>query len=150
MGQPSQYWKDGEKRIAMLFDGKRIPCSGSSADMKGDVLHDNFFIEVKNRGQGQISVVGWYNLARDQCANQKREQDRKKKVLLVVHEKRLKRDLVVLDIKDFIELLGGEAIEEQPLPPLKPLTEDECVEGLSKLFGDEQIDKVFGQRGAKL
>jgi len=145
MVRPTTYWKDGEKRIAMLFDGKRVPCSGSSADMKGDVLHDNFFIEVKNRGQGQISVVGWYNIARDQCAKQKYEKDRQKKVLLVVHEKRLKRDLVVLDIKDFIELLGGMPVEEpapSSVPPMKPLTEEECAEGLSKLFGDDEAEKA--------
>jgi len=162
MGRPSTYWKDGEQRVARLFDGKRIPCSGSAADMKGDVLHDNFFIEVKNRGQGQISVVGWYNIAREQCANQKKEKDRKKKVLLIVHEKRLKRDLVVLDIKDFIELLGGTVVGEPTekdkdvydkalyaatgtLPgtqePPKGITEEEAAEGLSKLFGDEEAEE---------
>jgi len=43
-------WKRRERDIAEFFHGERNPLSGSSSKhTRADVIHDNFFIEVKLR-----------------------------------------------------------------------------------------------------
>ena len=43
-------WKNRERQVANYFDGERTPLSGGHSRItRADVIHDNFFIEIKTR-----------------------------------------------------------------------------------------------------
>ena len=56
----SNNWKKVEYKVARLLGGVRVPVSGRAGAMKGDVLHDKYFIEVKTGKQIPKHIVEWY------------------------------------------------------------------------------------------
>jgi len=89
-------WKGMERKVAKLFGGLRNPLSGGSGrHTRGDVIHPYFYIECKLRQK--LSIWAWF---KDTADKAKKEQ---KIPILVIKEKGKKSELVVLDIKDFVE-----------------------------------------------
>lgn len=45
---PDKTWKQAERRVAKIFNGKRTPLSGrNSLHTSSDVIHEKLYIEVK-------------------------------------------------------------------------------------------------------
>jgi len=58
----SSTWKEGERRIARIFNTNRTPLSGgNSRHTRSDTLHKELFIEVKHRkvvpGEGTMKII---------------------------------------------------------------------------------------------
>ena len=60
---PEKSWKVCERRIAKFFGGQRNPLSGrNSKHTAGDVIHDDLFVEVKQRKKH--AVIGVWDKAK--------------------------------------------------------------------------------------
>lgn len=90
-------WKGHERKVAKALGGGRIPCSGSG-DIKGDVLHDTFFVECKVRKK--LAILPWMLKAEEQA------RPLGKIPLLVVRQKGTREgELVVMRLKHFTEIV---------------------------------------------
>jgi hypothetical protein len=92
-------WKALERKVAKLLGGTRNPLSGGSGrHTRGDVIHHTLYVECKLRQK--LSIWAWFEDTR------KKAKVEGKTPILVIKEKSKKGELVVLDIKDFVELIG--------------------------------------------
>ncbi len=95
---PDKLWKATERRIAQLFDSKRNSLSGMNSKITGaDVIHPDFYIEVKER-----SRIPFYATFQEVRNNAKKEG---KIPMIILHQKSMKDDLVMINLKDFIKLI---------------------------------------------
>ena len=98
-------WKNMERKVAKLLGGVRNPLSGGTGrHTRGDIIHPTLYVECKLRQK--LSIWAWY---KDTEMKAKVEH---KMPLLVIKEKGKKSELVVLDIKDFVELIGEKKNEK--------------------------------------
>ena len=103
-------WKGLERKVAKILNGERIPCSGvSGIRLKGDVLHDRFFVECKFRER--LFVYSVFQKAKEQASKIKKLPPLIP--LLVLKQKYKKGELVVLDLNDFQRLIGLEKKEDE-------------------------------------
>lgn len=86
-------WKRMERRVAEKMKGQRVVCSGVRGE--GDVLHDTFFIECKERKS--FTIWEWFTKAK---AEAKKEG---KVPLLVLKEKGKHGELAVVELDWFAE-----------------------------------------------
>ena len=93
---PAKTWKNFERKIAELLGGARIPCSGN-ARIKGDVLHEIFFIECKYGEQIPKRITDWYKKAKEQADG--------KITLLCMKPKGMHIDFILISVEDFIKIL---------------------------------------------
>jgi hypothetical protein len=88
-----------ERKVAKLLGGVRNPLSGGTGrHTRGDIIHPSLYVECKLRQK--LSIWAWY---KDTAEKAKVEG---KTPILVIKEKSKKGELVVLDIKDFVALIG--------------------------------------------
>ncbi len=91
-------WKRTERRIAKELGGQRNSLSGSNSKVtSGDVIHDRFYVEIKERKR-----IPFYKVIEETIKNAKQEN---KIPLIVIHEKGRKNDLVILRLRDFKEVI---------------------------------------------
>jgi hypothetical protein len=92
-------WKQLERRIAATFGTERTPLSGSNSKMTAsDTLSDRYFIEVKLRAD--IPFYSTFLKAQQQA---KREG---KLPIVVFHKKASMQNIVMLELKDFVDIEG--------------------------------------------
>lgn len=65
MKKRSNNWKKIEYKVAKMVGGMRVPVSGSSRTIKGDVLHPKYFIEVKTGKQVPKWVIDTHENKKD-------------------------------------------------------------------------------------
>lgn len=92
--------KHVERMVAKKLGGRRVGILG-----REDVLCDRFVVEVKSRKR--FVAERWY----DQVV---KNADRDKIPIVVVHVvgKRYDDDFVILKVRDFLKLVGGDGDEE--------------------------------------
>jgi hypothetical protein len=89
-------WKRLERETARKLGGVRIPISGRSGT---DVLHNKFEIECKLRSK--IGFKRWFDKL-------KKNASRNNKIpLLILKEKHMKGEFVVLTMEDFQKCIAG-------------------------------------------
>lgn len=90
-------WKQLERRVARHLNTERTPLSGGNSRItESDTLSDKYYCEVKLRKR-----IPAYKLFNDTQNKAKKEG---KRPIVVLHEKNSKRNLVLLDLDDFIEI----------------------------------------------
>jgi len=103
-----------ERRIARLFQGKRIPLSGSLSSMPGDVITDRFLIECKLRGSSgkkQIAIEKvWLKKIEKAAHIQNRIP------LLVFKYKNDKSYYAVLNLNDFLKMQEVQDVADRKYP----------------------------------
>jgi hypothetical protein len=99
-------WKSRERKIARKLqaidpEAKRNPLSGrmSKHGTSGDVLSDMFYVEVKTRKK-----FAHCTLYRDTKVKARKEGN--KIPIVVTHETGKKEDIVIVGLKDFVQLLS--------------------------------------------
>ncbi len=95
-------WKACERRIAELLGGKRIPVSGRTRGDCPDVEHPTLSIECKSRKK----LPNWIMDAMKQ-AEASAKDGRLPVVVLHQDHAPYAHSLVVLKLKDFVDLLNG-------------------------------------------
>ena len=94
-------WKKLELKVAKMLGGQRNPLSGSaSKHTSGDIIHDKFYVECKYRAK--FAVVSLFKEVEEKAKAEN------KVPLLVLKQKNLRGELVVLRLEDFVKLVGGE------------------------------------------
>jgi len=103
-------WKGLERKTAQVLGGERIPCSGvSGIKLKGDVLHDRFFIECKYRSHFYVYRV--FKKAKEQASKIKKHPPLIP--LVILKEKYEQGELVVLGLEDFQKLITLEKEKDE-------------------------------------
>ncbi|MDG6931815.1 MAG: hypothetical protein JRN26_01020 [Nitrososphaerota archaeon] len=91
-------WKQEERRIAKAFGTERTPFSGSNSKMtKSDTLHEKYYIEIKHRKQ-----VPFYKVFLE---TEKKARDEGKIPMVVLHESKRQKRIVMINLEDFIRLV---------------------------------------------
>jgi len=101
----SNNWKKVEYKVAKMLGGMRVPVSGRSETIKGDVAHKKYFIEVKSGKQIPKWVFKTY---------EKKKKEIEKKGYIVIKEKMPKTIL-----KWWEGVVGG-AGGKKPILVMKP------------------------------
>lgn len=92
-------WKAVERKVAKLLKGRRNPLSGgSSGHTRGDVIHRDFYVEIKYRKRWAIWKI-W-----EDTRLKARAED--KLPLVVIKQKGKHGELVLLSLQDFVKLVG--------------------------------------------
>ena len=93
-------WKATERRIATKLDARRVGCTGQATP---DVVNDWLVVEVKHRAK----LPEWIKAALLQA---KRSASTSQLPIAVLHEKHKPsdQDLVVMELRDFMEWFGDE------------------------------------------
>lgn len=90
-------WKALERRIADMLNTTRTPLSGSNGKQtSSDTLSETYYVEVKYRKK-----IPFFTTFKDTVEKAKKEN---KKPIVVFHEANSKKNIVMLDIEDFLEL----------------------------------------------
>ena len=94
-------WKKFERKVAKKLGGVRTPLSGShSRHTSGDVIHDRFYVECKYRSRFAVASIF------DEV--KKKAKMEGKIPILVLKQRNRRGELVVLDLDDFVGLIGGD------------------------------------------
>lgn len=95
-------WKNVERNVAKLLNGKRVPLSGGNNTFAngGDVEHSLYFIEVKQRKT--LAIADWYEKTVSDCKKHKQEH---KLPLLILHKHNKKKYLAVTELEFFQEYM---------------------------------------------
>jgi len=96
-------WKKFERRVAKLFGGERNPLSGSaSKHTKGDVIHDDYYIEAKLRKD----LSDFFKKDFKETVNETIEnsQDEDKDFFVVFKQKYSNRNFVLTDLETLKKL----------------------------------------------
>lgn len=94
-------WKALERRVAALLDTQRTALSGSNGKLtRSDTMSDKYFVEVKYR-----KYIPFFSTFEETRILAKKE---KKFPIVVFHQARTKRNIVMLDLEDFVILEKGE------------------------------------------
>ena len=94
---PDKSWKVLERRIAKELGTKRTPLSGSnSGQTSSDTLSDRYYVEVKYRKK-----IPFLTVFNDTVEKARKEG---KKPIVVFHEAGSKRNIVMLDLNDFVNM----------------------------------------------
>jgi len=93
-------WKRTERKIAERLGGKRVPVTGRARGDVPDIDHDRFALEVKHR---RLLPAWLYDAMNQAIAS--RKGLRIPVVILHQHGKHHDHDLVVLQLKDFMEII---------------------------------------------
>ena len=92
-------WKALERRIARSLGTTRTPLSGSNGKQtSSDTLSEIYYVEIKYRKK-----IPFMKVFNDTAKKSKQEN---KKPIVVFHEANSKRNIVMLDLKDFIDEQG--------------------------------------------
>ncbi len=95
---PDKSWKRAERAVARRLGGARNPLSGrSGGHSSGDVLHPEFYVEVKQRAH-----FGLFTLFKDTALKARKEG---KTPVVVLHERGSKTRLYIVSEKTMLELL---------------------------------------------
>jgi len=90
-------WKQGEARIAKLFNTTRTPLSGiCSRHTSSDTLHPNLYIEIKHRKELPLLVE--FRKEWEKCVENSKKES--KTPLFVIIKKYSNEPLVLLKLKD--------------------------------------------------
>ena len=93
----SKSWKNVERKIAKSLNTERVPLSGGNSKIsKGDVIHDQLYIEVKTRKSMAIMVLWRTTLGLARAEG--------KIPILAIKEKGKHGELAIIDWKMFVEL----------------------------------------------
>ena len=92
-------WKNVERKLAELLNGKRVPITGRARGSTPDIAHDKYSIEVKHRK----ALPEWIKDAIDQAEAANVSED--KLPIVILHEKNSKFDnsIVIIRLKDFLK-----------------------------------------------
>jgi len=93
-------WKRAERIVSKKVGGIRNPLSGSgSRHTSGDVIHEKFYIEVKQRRR--FSVLTTMHKVEKLAAKEK------KVPILVLHEKGMHNRYYIMPEKEFVQMVGN-------------------------------------------
>lgn len=98
----SGQWKELEKTVARKFGGVRLSRGADFSVSALDVETEHFCFDAKWRSS--LATVTWFKKLRK---DNKKIYDGKKVPVLVLKEKGMRGELVVLDIDDFIEVVNN-------------------------------------------
>lgn len=92
-------WKDKEDKDTKLFKAKHTPRSGGLWFAKGDSKSDTFLIENKTTEKENFTIVGkvWQKIEHEALIESK--------IPILSVEFGNKKELVVLDLNDFLTLI---------------------------------------------
>ena len=89
-------WKALERRVAKMLNTQRTPLSGGNSKMtQSDTLSDKYYVEIKYRKK-----IPFLKVFNDTVEKARKEG---KKPIVVFHEAGTKRNIVMLDLNDFVE-----------------------------------------------
>lgn len=91
-------WKKQERRVAKMCGTTRTPLSGkmSKAGTSSDSLHPRLYVEAKYRET--IAVIEWFMKIVPKAVKEK------KIPMLTLKAKNRKADLIVIRLKDFVDI----------------------------------------------
>lgn len=95
-----QNWRKKEKKDSKIFQSKLTPRSGGLWFAKGDSRSDKFLIENKTSDKENFTIQGlvWSKIAKEALLNSRIP-------LMSLEFGKDKKELIVLDLNDFIELI---------------------------------------------
>jgi hypothetical protein len=103
MAKISQQWKALEKKAAQKLGGERLTRGDDFSQSILDVEHDWLACDAKWRSS--LATATWYKkLVKD---NEKIYGKGNKIPILIIKEKNMRGELVVIDIDDFIEAVNN-------------------------------------------
>lgn len=102
MAKVSQQWKQLEKTAAQKLGGKRLVRGNNFSESMLDVEHEWLAIDAKWRSS--LATAKWFKkLVKD---NEKIYGKGRKVPILVIKEKGMRGELVVIDLDDFITVVN--------------------------------------------
>jgi len=103
MGKQSDAWKDLERVVAKKLGGKRVIRGDDFSQSRLDVECDKWAVDCKWRTN--LATVKWYKkLCKD---NDKIYPGENKIPILVIKEKGMRGELVVISLDDFIRVVNS-------------------------------------------
>lgn len=97
-------WKELEKKAAQKLGGVRLERGNDFSQSILDVEHD--FLAIDCKWRSSLATVTWFKkLMKD---NEKIYGKGKKVPILVIKQKGMRSELVVIEIDDFIKVVNGE------------------------------------------
>ena len=97
-------WKELEKKAAQKLGGVRLVRGDDFSQSILDVEHD--FLAIDCKWRSSLATVTWFKkLMKD---NEKIYGKGKKVPILVIKQKGMRSELVVIEIDDFIKVVNGE------------------------------------------